>query len=455
MKPFEILLSESQERMLVVVRPENEKAVREIFDKWDLRCETVGVVTDGRMVNMKWEGTDAGSVPPFSLVLGGGAPVYTRESSEPRYFRELREMDLSGIGEPADYGNVLRRVIGSPNICSRNWVTNQYDSMVRTNTINDCYLDAAVIRLKETGKVISMKTDCNGRYVYLNPYRGAMIAVAECARNLVAVGTRPLAVTNCLNFGNPYKPEIYWQFSEAIGGMAEACTVLGTPVTGGNVSFYNENPEGAVYPTPVIGMVGEADSPEATMTADFKDEGDFVIVLGETRGEIGGSEYLSLIHGVVGGEVPEIDMRKEKALQNLTLDLVGKKLVKSAHDCSDGGLIVSICESLFGSHRLGQEFGVKLDDVTELRLDHFLFGEDQSRMVVSASKVNLDRIRTISDKYGVKVSLLGTVTGDGNISVGTRLQQRVAELMKVHEYSLEEMVSGVNKKDTPGGPQTS
>ncbi len=450
MQPFEILLSESQERMLVVVKPENEEAVRKIFDKWDLRCETVGVVTDGKMVNLKWNGADAGSVPPYSLVLGGGAPVYTREISEPAYFQKLRKADLSGVDEPADYGEVLGRMLGSPNICSRNWITTQYDSMVRTNTINDCYLDAAVVRLKETGKVLSMKTDCNGRYVYLNPHRGAMIAVAECARNLVAVGTKPLAVTNCLNFGNPYKPEIYWQFSESIGGMAEACAVLGTPVTGGNVSFYNENPEGAVYPTPVIGMVGEADSPEATMTADFKDAGDLVILLGETHGRIGGSEYLAMIHGKVAGEVPEIDIHIEKRLQDLTLDLIGKRLVKSAHDCSEGGLIVTICECLFGAHRKGNALGVNFGELPDIRPDRYFFGEDQSRMVISASKRDLATIRGLAGASGVAIRLLGEVTGDGMLTAGGLIQERVSDLMGIYEKSLEKFVSGAVTSDGVG-----
>jgi len=442
MLPYEILLSESQERMLVVVKPENEAAVRKIFDKWDLRCETVGVVTDSRRVNLKMDGEEAASVPPFSLVLGGGAPVYKRESSRPAYFEELRKRDLNGLKEPSDYPATLRRMLASPNICSRRWVTVQYDSMVRTNSVNDCYLDAAVIRLKETGKVLSMKTDCNGRFVYLNPYRGAMIAVAECARNLVAVGTRPLAVTNCLNFGNPYKPEIYWQFSESIGGMAEACKALGTPVTGGNVSFYNENPDGAVYPTPVIGMVGEADSIEATMTADFKEPGDAVIVLGTSRGQIGGSEYLAHIHGIVAGEVPELDINKEKKLQDLTLDLIGKKLIRSAHDCSEGGLIVSACESLFASHRKGHLFGAKLELPGHLRPDLYLFGEDQSRMIVTASESNMDEIRGLCKALGVEIGIIGRVTADGQLSVGGIIKAPVGDLMEAYDSALESIMEG-------------
>jgi len=440
MQPFEILLSESQERMLVIVKPENEKAVRKIFDKWDLRCETVGVVTDKNMVNLEWNGAPAGSVPPYSMVLGGGAPVYQRESKEPEYFTDLRNQDLSTIAEPSDYGDVLRRLSGSPNLCSRKWVTVQYDSMVRTNTVRDCFLDAAVIRLKETDKVLSMKTDCNSRYVYLNPYRGAMIAVAECARNLVAVGTRPLAVTNCLNFGNPYKPEIYWQFTESIGGMAKACAALGTPVTGGNVSFYNENPEGAVYPTPVIGMVGEADSLDATMTADFKESGDLVVVLGKTVGQIGGSEYLSLIHGIVAGEVPDLDIQMEKKLHDFTLGLIGKKLVKSAHDCSEGGLIISICESLFGAHKKGNQLGAKLDIPVDIRPDRYLFGEDQSRMVISTSDANYKKIWALGKECGVETSVVGRITGDGTLSVGAVVNEPVKTLLDIHESSLEKIV---------------
>jgi len=449
MQPFEILLSESQERMLVIVKPENERAVRKIFDKWDLQCEIIGMVTDTRMVNLKWNGLEVGSVPPYSLVLGGGAPVYKRASAEPGYFSKLKRRDLSGIPEPADYSGALRRLLGSPNICSRNWVTTQYDSMVRTNSVNDCFLDAAVIRLKETDTVLSMKTDCNSRYVYLNPRLGAMIAVAECARNLVAVGTRPLAVTNCLNFGNPYKPEIYWQFTEAIGGMAEACEVLGTPVTGGNVSFYNENPDGAVYPTPVIGMVGEADSLEATMSADFREPGDLVILLGHTSGQIGGSEYLALVHGIVAGEVPKLDIFQEKKLLDLTLDLIGKRLVRSAHDCSDGGLIVNVCESLFGTLRKGGKLGVRLDLPQDIKPDRYLFGEDQSRMVISAPVGNLEPIRGLCDAAGVEMSVIGMVTSDGMLTVGAGGQassgdliaETVEALLETYDRSLELMVT--------------
>lgn len=437
MAPFEILLSESQERMLVVVKPEHEADVRRIFGKWDLQCEIIGRVTASKRVEIRQGGERVGSVPPESLVLGGGAPVYIRERREPGYYRELRGIDLAKFPEPADYRAALGAVLGSPNICSRRWVTTQYDSMVRTNTVNDCYLDAAVIRLKETDTVLSMKTDCNSRYVYLDPFVGGMIAVAECARNLVAVGTRPLGVTNCLNFGNPYKPEIYWQFSEAIRGIGEACTVLGTPVTGGNVSFYNENPDGAVYPTPVIGMVGEAATIDSTMTADFKGAGEVVLVLGETAGTIGGSEYLATVHSTVGGPVPALDIQAEKRLHSFVLDVIARKLIVSAHDCSEGGLAVTLAESLIGSAGKGKKLGLSIDLPPGLRPDHFLFGEDQSRMVVSTNEANLDLIRTLAGSANVPVQRIGRVTDDGIFSVGTILKVPVAELVAIHRDSLE------------------
>ena len=440
MAPFEILLSESQERMLVIVKPEHESEVRKIFQKWDLQCEIIGRVMDNKMVEIRRGEEHVGSVPPDTLVLGGGAPVYIRERKEPRYFSELKNLDLSGFREPSDYNQAFTALLGSPNICSRQWVTAQYDSMVRTNTISDCYLDAAVVRLKETDSVLSMKTDCNSRYVYLDPYMGAMIAVAECSRNLVAVGTRPLGVTNCLNFGNPYKPEIYWQFSEAIRGIAEACRVLGTPVTGGNVSFYNENPEGAVYPTPVIGMVGETDSLDSTMTADFKRIGDVVLVLGRTTGNIGGSEYLATIHRTVGGPVPVLDIHAEKRLQDLVLALIGKKLIRSAHDCSEGGLCIALTESLIGSFRKGNRFGLEVVLPPEIRPDHYLFGEDQSRMVISTAEGNLKGIKELAGSLNVPVHEIGRVTGSGEFVAGKLIRLPVEKLAVAYEESLAAMI---------------
>ncbi len=436
MAPFEILLSESQERMLVVVRPEHEEEVRNVFGKWDLQCEIIGRVTVEKLVRIRRGEERVGEVPPESLVLGGGAPVYIRERKEPAYFRTMREMDLSGFDEPDDYERAVAELLASPNICSRGWVTAQYDSMVRTNTVSDCYLDAAIIRLKETGTVLGMKTDCNSRYVYLDPYQGAMIAVAECARNLVVVGTRPLGVTNCLNFGNPYKPEIYWQFSEAIRGIAAACTVLGTPVTGGNVSFYNENPDGAVYPTPVIGMVGEADSLDSTMTGDFKAAGDIVLILGSTKGQIGGSEYLSVIHKTVGGAVPSIDMQVEKRLQDVVLALIGGKLVRSAHDCSEGGLCIALIESLLAAQRKGNSFGVNVQLPAGIAPDRYLFGEDQSRVVISIQPSNLKPVMDLTRTMNVPVTRIGEVTGSGEFVVDDLIGMPVKQLADLYESSL-------------------
>jgi phosphoribosylformylglycinamidine synthase len=441
MEPFEILLSESQERMLVVVEPENETRVREIFSKWDLQCEIIGRVTSSKRIEMTRGAEHVGSVPPESLVLGGGAPVYIRERREPSYYRALRDLDTGVFGEPVDYREAFARLLSSPNICSRGWVTAQYDSMVRTNTVSDCYLDAAVLRLKETDTVLSMKTDCNARFVYLDPYVGGMSAVAECARNLAAVGTSPLGVTNCLNFGNPYKPEIYWQFSEAIRGIAEACRVLGTPVTGGNVSFYNENPEGAVYPTPVIGMVGETGSLDATMTADFKNAGDLVDMLGSTTGHIGGSEYLAIHHGTVGGRVPPLDIGAEKRLQDLVLQLISRKLVESAHDCSEGGLGIAAAESLMGAYRGGRELGLELEIPGGIRPDRYLFGEDQSRMIVSVKPGNLNEIKELARSSDVPCLVIGRVTAGHEFVAGNLVRMGVGEMTELYDASLEKIVS--------------
>ncbi|MDP3684960.1 MAG: AIR synthase related protein, partial [Ignavibacteria bacterium] len=322
------------------------------------------------------------------LVLGGGAPVYYRETAEPEYLFETRNYPLDKLPQPGNLSETFLKVFSSPNIVSKKWVYEQYDSMVRTNTVVGPGCDAAVIRIKGTKKALAVKTDCNGRYVYLNPKEGTKIAVAESARNVVCSGGVPLAITNCLNFGNPYKPEIYWQFSKAIEGMGEACRYFDTPVTGGNVSFYNESPDTSVYPTPVIGMVGLIEDCENIMTSYFKNEDDLIYILGEDFEEIGGSEYLKVIHKVVAGEPPKIDLEKEKQLHEVVLGLIGKKLINSAHDVSDGGIITALAECCVMNEAkpLGAEISL---DVTT-REDFTFFSESQSRVIVSVSPEKKD-----------------------------------------------------------------
>ncbi len=383
MSAYEIMLSESQERMLLVAKEGCEQKIIDTFEKWDLNCEIIGEVTDTGKIEIYRNGQLKAEVPAFDLVLGGGAPVYIRETRKPDYIEEKHSFNFEKLPEPENYQEAFKKVFSSPNIASKRWVYRQYDSMVRTNTIVGPGADAAVIYIKDTDKAIAMKTDCNGRYVYLNPRKGAMIAVSEAARNVVCSGGIPLGITNCLNFGNPYKPEIYWQFTEVIAGMGEACRKFDTPVTGGNVSFYNESPDTAVYPTPVIGMVGLVENLSHVTTSQFKNEGDLIYVLGSDLGELGGSEYLSVIHGLVEGDAPEIDLDTEKKLQNIILTSIKKGLLNSAHDISDGGIVTALaeCAIIDEENCIGAEVSL---DVVE-RLDKTLFSESQSRVIVSIS----------------------------------------------------------------------
>lgn len=409
MTPYEILLSESQERMLLVVEPEQEEEVKRIFAKWDLRCKRIGAVTDDGKLRVRRDGQVVAEIPAEVLVLGGGAPVYHRESRMPDYINEARKFDMASLHEPADYNSVLMTLIGSPNICSRNWIFTQYDSMVRTNTTTDMTGDAAVIRIKETDKAIALKTDCNPRYVYLNPFIGAQIAVAECARNVVCVGAQPLAITNCLNFGNPYKAEIFWQFKETIRGIGEACRYLNTPVTGGNVSFYNESPEGAIYPTPVIGMLGLMDSIGQRMTAHFKSAGDAIFVIGAPKRSLGGSEYMKLIHGIVAGDAPKLDLEEERNVQAACLEMIRTGLIKSAHDISEGGIAVALAECCMMNP--DETSGATVQLRAPGRIDELLFGEDQSRIIVTSSQEHIKGIQEIARRHSVSIEEIGRVGG--------------------------------------------
>ena len=407
MTAYEIMLSESQERMLCCVKKGYEDRVKEVFEKWDLHCEIIGEVTDDKTLHIDYQGERKVTMPSFDLVLGGGAPVYTREQKEPEYLKETRKFDSKTLPEPKDLKETFLKVFSSPNIVSKQWVYHQYDSMVRTNTVVGPGCDAAVILVKGTNKALAMKTDCNSRYVYLNPKEGTKIAVAESARNIVCSGGIPLGVTNCLNFGNPYKPEVYWQFAQAIAGMGEACRHFDTPVTGGNVSFYNESPETAVYPTPTIGMVGLVEDLKHITTSFFKDEGDVIYLLGEDNEELGGSEYAKVIHNKVAGESPTINLDEEKKIQDTLLNLIRKGLIKSAHDISEGGIVSALAECCIINQE--KQIGCEVEVPIKSRKDFSLFSESQSRIIISVSKEkNLELEPELSS---VKFTKLGVVTG--------------------------------------------
>lgn len=411
MTPYEILLSESQERMLVCVKKGCEGRVTEIFDKWDLSSKIIGHVTDDKLFRVKLNGKTVAEIPSESLVLGGGAPIYTREAKKPEYIDRLRKLDLTSIPLDLNWNDAFVKLMASPNICHKGWVFDQYDSMVRTNTAVGPGSDAAVMRIRKTNKALAMTTDCNGRYCYLNPRRGAMLAVAEAARNIACSGGRGIAITNCLNFGNPYDPEIYFGFSEAIAGMGEACLAFDTPVTGGNVSFYNEDPQRAVYPTPTIGMIGMVEDIAHITTSSFKNAGDDIYLLGQCKNELGASEYLSVIHDMKHGEVPEIDLAFEKRLHDLLLDLIKSGLVESAHDCSEGGLAVALAESAVSEREsmIGAKIQIDQDDI---RTDAMLFGETASRVVISSKSGNGDEIAKKAASFDIPLSRIGEVGGD-------------------------------------------
>ncbi len=413
MKAWELLLSESQERMLLVAQKGREEDVINVFAKWDLPCSVIGEVTDDGMLNFFMNGLPEASLPAYELVLGGGAPQYEREYSEPKYFAEIIKFNPGSIPVPDNLKKVAEKIIQLPSIASKRWIYNQYDSMVGTNnTSTNSPTDAPVVLVKGTKKGIAMTTDCNSRYVFADPYKGTMIAVSEAARNIVCSGGQPLGVTNCLNFGNPYDPEVYFQFVHAIKGMGEACRRFDTPVTGGNVSFYNQNPDGPVYPTPTIGMVGLLEDVTNKMTLDFKEEGDLIYLLGESTHDINSSQYLHKICSVEFSPAPHFELEEEFMLQQKLSGLISKKMIRSAHDVSEGGLFVTLCESGF-NNMLG--FSVITNNT--VRKDAFLFGEGQSRVVVSVAMDKAKQVESLLnnfpfEKIGVVTSGELVIDGD-------------------------------------------
>ena len=409
MTPYEILLSESQERMLVVAKQGHEDDVKKILTKWDLNAEVIGRIIEEPVYRVTEGDHVVAEFPGTRLVTD--CPVYHPEAREADDAVARRAFDAHAVAaraEETDPAWTLERLLESPTIASKRWVTTQYDSTVRTNTVlGPGDGDAAVMRIRGTTKAIALKTDCNGRYVYLDPRVGGRIAVAEAARNVACVGARPMAITNCLNFGNPKKPEVFFQFREAVYGMADACRVLGTPVTGGNVSFYNENPQGAVYPTPVIGMVGLIDDVRHATRATFAKEGDAIVLLGDNTAELGGSEYLSWIHGVVAGAPPACDLDAEKRLIDALLAAIRGALVASAHDCAEGGLAVALAECCIGRQAHAKGAQVDLTAWSSLPLRALLFGEAQGRVVVSTA--HAAEVVAAATERGVPARVIGTV----------------------------------------------
>jgi phosphoribosylformylglycinamidine synthase len=407
MKPWEILLSESQERMLIVVKKGMEKEVEAVFEKWDLHCAIIGEVTSRGELEYYMNNELVAKVPAESLVLGGGAPVYDREYKEPAYFAKNKAFDINKVPVPDDLRAVAEKLAQLLNIASKNWVSEQYDSMVGiANTSTNNQSDAAVIRINGTNKHLALTVDCNSRYVWADPLIGGQIAVAEAARNIVCSGGDPSAVTNCLNFGNPYLPEVYWQFVNAIKGMTIACEALDTPVTGGNVSFYNQSTDGgAVFPTPTIGMIGLVEDKDLVMTTGFKRSGDKIYVIGEMLEDISSSEYLVKVHGIENSPAPHFDIQNEVNVQRAIKNLIEEQVIQSAHDVSEGGLFITLLESAMSGKR-----GFELDTNPDFRLDAFLFGESQSRVVVSVKPEKEDEFLNILSEHDVDFSNVGVVT---------------------------------------------
>lgn len=407
MQPFEILLSESQERMLIVVEKGKEKVVEAVFDKWDLNCAIIGEVTEGNLLQYYMQDELVAEVPADTLVLGGGAPVYDRSYREPEYHKVRDAFDLYSIPVPSDLKSIARELVQNPNIASKRFIYKQYDSMVGINNAStNRPADAAVIRLKDSKKGLVVTVDCNSRYVHADAYKGGAIAVSEAARNIVCTGGQPLAITNCLNFGNPYDEEVYWNFVHALKGMGDACIRFDTPVTGGNVSFYNQSPNRAVNPTPTIGMLGLIEDVDKIMTLDFKKEGDLIYLIGECRNDISSSEYLFNHHGVQLSPAPHFDLEEEAKIQEAVAKLIENNILQSCHDISEGGMFIAVLESA-----MVNGFGFDISTCSTVRKDACLFGEGQSRVVVSVSPELAEDMEGFLAIREIPYRRLGTVGG--------------------------------------------
>jgi phosphoribosylformylglycinamidine synthase len=437
MKAWEILLSESQERMLIVVEKGKEVAVKAVFDKWDLNCTQIGEVNDSGVLEYYMNGTLMAKVPAESLVLGGGAPVYDREYREAVYYAGNKHFDLHTTVMPEDLKETAETLIALPNIASKKWVYEQYDSMVGiANMSTNNPSDAAIVRIPDSNKALAVTVDCNARYVWADPFIGAQIAVAEAARNIVCSGGEPSGVTNCLNFGNPNNPEVYWQFVNAIKGMGKACEAFGTPVTGGNVSFYNQSTDGgAVFPTPTIGMLGVLENKYHSMSLDFKNDGDKIYLIGEMREDISSSEYLVNFFDITQSSTPYFDLEEELSVQKAVKALIRMNLVASAHDISEGGLFTCLLESAITS---GKGFNIETDE--SIRKDAYLFGESQSRIVVTVPANKENNFINFMLKSDAEFSLLGEVKGL-QITVDNEKWGLVDNWKKVYDNALEQLLN--------------
>lgn len=431
MNAYEIMLSESQERMLLIVEPKDIDKVNAIFLKWDLDAAIIGKVTDDGLLRVRYNGEVVAEIPSEYLILGGKAPVYTREAKRPDWLDELQAFDPLSLPEPSDYSQTLLELMGSPNIASKEAIYRQYDHMVQINTNQEPGSDAALVAIKGSKKALALTTDCNGRYCYLDPFEGAKAAVAEAARNVACSGAKPMAITNCLNFGNPHKPEIYWQLSEAVRGMGEACRAFETPVTGGNVSLYNENPQAAIYPTPVIGMLGLLEDYSKALDQAFKTPGDKVLLLGDLSGKLGASEYLKLKTGKALGLPPRIDLDQEKHLQELLLELAEQRLLKSAHDCSEGGLAVCVAESCLSGNT-----GASLNLAISGSKAETYFGESGAMVVVSATEASLPLIQELAAHHKIPVSVLGEVIPEQRLIINSDISVETGSLKTVYSNAI-------------------
>ena len=436
MKTWELLLSESQERMLMVVEKGKEELVTAVFEKWDLPCVNIGEVTDDGLLKFYMHGQLDAEIPAFELVLGGGAPQYDRDYREPAYFNHIRAFNPDEVPVPAasELKSIAEKLIALPNIASKKWIYTQYDSMVGlVNISTNAPSDAAVVWVKENNSALVVTTDCNSRYVYADPRKGAMIAVAEAARNIVCRGGTPLGVTNCLNFGNPYDPEVYFQFVEAVKGMGEACIKFDTPVTGGNVSFYNQNPDGPVYPTPTIGMVGLLADATKKMTMGFTGPDREIFLLGKITSDINCSDYLHQLCGVTHSPAPYFDLDEEYAVQQALAGIIAEGLVESAHDLSEGGLIAALLEWAFIT-----QTGFAIETDASVRSDAFLFGEAQGRILLSIAPENTRTVMEKLQKFPFRK--LGKTT-NGNIAINNEFWGSVSEWKKRYDNSIQEYFS--------------
>jgi len=410
MNAYEILLSESQERMLVILKEDKEKEALDVLKKWNINAAKIGRVTDDKIMRVKENGALVCEIPAEALTKK--APLYQREIKEPAYLKEAQKLVRESVREPQDFNKVLLQLLDSPTIASKESAYKKFTFLNKEEVVVNAGSDAAIIRIKGTNKALAISVDCNGRYCYLNPQSGAMLAVAEAARNIVCAGGKPLAITDGLNFGNPMKPENYWQFEKCVEGLSAACKALNTPVVSGNVSFYNENPKGAIDPTPMVGMVGLIEDADRYVTQEFKNVGDLIVLLGENKPDLSGSEYLYLIHKQKKGN-PQIDIEEEKAVQEACLEAIKSKIINSAHDCSEGGLAITLAESCISKAERMLGAVIKLDGLKErdIRLDEVLFAETPSRIVVSISKDKLSVLEQIAEKYSISYQVLGNVSG--------------------------------------------